>query len=185
MPQEGNLFRQGANLDSTGLKPVKADSYEVGMRGNPTDTLTWELSAYWMEKRDDILSFNDGSGPTQTKNGETRHEGIEAESVYLVSYWMDDVNMTKYEGHNLINLRLNYEAGEAWEIFVRATNVFDRRWATSAQVSSGQPQYAPGLPFSLYGGVSRLTWGEVLRRRPRSPAVRPGWTMRPTHARKS
>ena len=78
VPQEGQLFRPGANLDSTNLKPVKADSYEIGLRGTPTANLSWELSAYTMTKRDDILTYNDGSGPTQTNNGETTHEGLEA-----------------------------------------------------------------------------------------------------------
>ena len=32
---------------------------------------------YTMTKRDDILTYNDGDGPTQTNNGSTRHEGIE------------------------------------------------------------------------------------------------------------
>lgn len=223
VPQEGQLFRQGANLDSTNLKPVKADSYEVGLRGTPTTTVSWELSAYTMTKRDDILTYNDGSGPTQTNNGETSHEGIEAalgwqflpewrldiaasrsesefedwvafvngvnvdfsgntmpsapenvanatlgfaparldglsleaEWVYLGSYWLNDANTGKYDGHNLVNLRLNYETAGQWQFFLRATNLFDTRWANSAQVSNGQPQYAPGLPFSLYGGVSR------------------------------
>lgn len=223
VPQEGQLFRQGANLDSTNLKPVKADSYEIGLRGTPAPTLSWELSAYTMTKRDDILTYNDGSGPTQTNNGETSHEGIEAalgwqflpewrldvaasrsqseyeawvafvngvnvdfsgntmpsapehvgnvalgyapdrldglsveaELVYLGSYWLNDANTVKYDGHNLVNLRVNYETRSDWQFFVRATNLLDTRWANSAQVSSGLPQYAPGMPFSLYGGVSR------------------------------
>jgi len=223
VPQEGQLFRQGANLDSTGLEPVKADSYEAGLRGSPAATLSWEVSVYRMEKRDDILTFNDGSGPTQTNNGKTRHEGIEAaigwrfmpgwrldvsgsqasheyrnwvafannvfvdfsgntiaaapehianatlawspasvrgltmeiEGVYLGSYWMNDANTVKYDGHDLANLRVNYETRSGFEFFVRATNLFDSRWASSTQVSNGQAQYAPGMPFSLYGGVSR------------------------------
>lgn len=222
VPQEGQLFRQGANLSSTDLEPVKADSYEIGLRGSPLGTLSWELSVYTMEKRDDILTYNDGAGPTLTNNGKTRHQGveaavgwqfhpewrldvagsvsdheyrdwatfannafidfsgntmasapdnvgnatlawrparvdglaIEAEWTYLGSYWMNDANTTRYDGHGLGNLRVNYATG-GWEFFVRATNVFDARWATSAQVSNGQPQYAPGLPFSLYGGVGR------------------------------
>lgn len=223
VPQEGQLFRPGANLDSTSLKPVKADSYEIGLRGTPTPTLSWELSAYTMTKRDDILTFNDGSGPTQTNNGETSHEGVEAalgwqflpewrldvaasrsksefeewvafvsgvnvdfsgntmpaapenvgnvvlgyapggltglsveaELVYLGSYWLNDANTEKYDGHNLVNLRLNYATRGDWQFFVRATNLFDTRWANSAQVSNGLPQYAPGMPLSFYGGVSR------------------------------
>jgi len=223
VPQEGQLFRQGANVDSTGLKPVKADSYEAGLRGMPTPNLSWELSAYTLTKRDDILTYNDGAGPTQTNNGETRHDGIEAalawqflpawrldvaasrsdseyeewvafvggsnvdfagnalpaapehvgnvvlgytpdrisgltleaEAVYLGSYWMNDANTEKYAGHTLVNLRVNYATRGGWQVFARATNLLDTRWANSAQVSNGLPQYAPGLPFSLYGGVSR------------------------------
>jgi len=223
IPQEGQLFRQGANLDSTELKPVKADSYEIGLRGTPLSNLSWELSAYTMTKDDDILTYNDGTGPTQTNNGKTRHQGIEAaigwqalpewrldvaashakseyrewvvslsgangdfsgntmpsapenianvvlgftpnwldgfsmeaELVYLGSYWLNDENTAKYDGHNLVNLRLNYETSGQWQIFARATNLFDTRWANSAQVSNGLPVYAPGLPFSLYGGISR------------------------------
>ena len=223
IPQEGQLFRQGANLDSTELDPVKADSYEIGLRGTPLSNLSWELSAYTMTKHDDILTYNDGSGPTQTNNGKTRHEGIEAaigwqalpewrldvaashakseyrewvafvsganvdfsgntmpsapenignvvlgftpdwldgfsveaELVYLGSYWLNDGNTAKYDGHNLVNLRLNYETRGQWQFFARATNLFDTRWANSAQISNGLPVYAPGMPFSLYGGISR------------------------------
>jgi outer membrane receptor protein involved in Fe transport len=222
VPQEGNLFRQGSNRDSTSLAPVKAQSYEVGMRGSPAATFTWEVSAYSMDKDDDILTFNDGTGPTQTNNGKTRHQGIElalgwaflqewrldvaasqadheyrewvtstappavdfsdntmasapehvanatlgwsprslqgfgveAEWTYLGSYWMDDANTTKYDGHELVNLRAHYETHGGTDLFVRATNVLDSRWATATQVSAGQPQYAPGLPFTLYAGVS-------------------------------
>lgn len=223
VPQESQLFRQGANLDSTDLKPVKADSYEVGLRGTPMATLSWELSAYTMTKRDDILTYNDGSGPTQTNNGETSHKGIEAalawqflpewrldvaasrskseyedwvafvnganvdfsgntmpsapenienvvlgytpdrlrglsieaELAYLGSYWLNDANTEKYDGHSLVNLRFNYATSGGWQFFARATNLLDTRWANLAQVSNGQVQYAPGMPFSLYGGVSR------------------------------
>ncbi|MCL4722463.1 MAG: TonB-dependent receptor, partial [Gammaproteobacteria bacterium] len=197
VPQEGQLFRPGANGDATGLEPVKADSYEAGLRGTPTPTLSWELSVYTMTKRDDILAFNDGDGPTQTNNGKTRNKGIEAglawtflpewrldvaaartdsefvnwiavvgnanvdfsgntlpaapenianvtlgfapdrlpglnveaELVYLGSYWMDDANTTKYDGHNLVNLRVNYQTSGPWEFFLRATNLLDTRWA--------------------------------------------------------
>ncbi len=223
VPQESQLYRQGANQDSTQLKPVKADSYEVGVRATPLRTLSLELSAYTMEKRDDILTYNDGSGPTQTNNGKTRHKGgeaavagqfqpewrldvaashsrseyrqwvafvgganvsfsgnvmpsapedvanvvlgyqpnrikglsVEAELAYLGSYWLDDANTAKYDGHELVNLRLNYATAGDWQFFMRATNLLDTRWANSARVSNGQPEFAPGMPFSLYGGVSR------------------------------
>ncbi|MEZ5565689.1 MAG: TonB-dependent receptor [Gammaproteobacteria bacterium] len=223
VPQESQLFRQGANQDSTQLKPVKAESYEVGVRATPMTTLSWELSAYTMTKRDDILTYNDGTGPTQTNNGKTEHKGIEAalnwwflpewyidvaashaksdykewvafvggtnvsfngnimpsapedignvvlgykpdhiqglsveaELTYLGSYWLDDANTAKYDGHKLVNLRVNYTTASDWQFFVRATNLLDTRWANAAKVANGLPEFAPGLPLSLYGGVSR------------------------------
>lgn len=221
IPQEGQLFRPGATRESTELKPVKARSYEAGVRAAPSATLSWELSVYRLEKTDDILTFNDGTGPTQTNNGETRHQGIEValgwaflpqwrldlaasqadheyedwvafannvlvdfsgrtiasapehtanatlgysprtlpglavetEWIYLGSYWMNDANSVKYDGHQLVNLRLNYQASAHWQFFLRITNLFDRRWATAAQVSNNESQYAPGLPLSIYGGI--------------------------------
>ena len=80
---------------------------------------------------------------------------VEAEWVHLGSYWMDDANTTKYDGHDLANLRFNYRYGDDTQFFLRLTNLFDSRWATSTRVSNGQDEYAPGLPFYVYAGVSR------------------------------
>ncbi|MCE7901806.1 MAG: TonB-dependent receptor [Gammaproteobacteria bacterium PRO9] len=223
VPQEGQLYRQGASQDSTRLKPVKAGSYEIGLRATPSGTLSLELSAYTMSMRDDILTYNDGSGPTQTNNGKTRHRGIEAalawqflpewhldvaasharseygrwvaftggtnvdfsgnvmpsapenvdnvvlgykpgripglsleaELAYMGSYWLDDANTTKYDGHKLVNLRLNYATPGNWQFFLRMSNLLDARWANSGRVANGQPEFAPGLPFTLYAGIGR------------------------------
>src|SRR5690606_5308662 len=56
-PSEGQLFRQGRSENSVGLKPVKADNIEVGLRGQAGGRLSYELAAYRMEKRDDILTY--------------------------------------------------------------------------------------------------------------------------------
>jgi outer membrane receptor protein involved in Fe transport len=68
---------------------------------------------------------------------------------------MDDANTQKYGGHDLANLRATYAVLEGLEIFGRVMNVFDSRWATAAQVSNGQPQFAPGLPLTFYAGISK------------------------------
>lgn len=78
VPSESQLFRQGGNVDSIHLSPVKVDSYEIGLRGPDRGDLTWELSAYRMIKRDDILTVRDGVNNTSTNNGRTLHKGIEA-----------------------------------------------------------------------------------------------------------
>ncbi len=77
-PSEGQLFRQGQAVNTIGLDPVKVDSYEGGIRGLLLDRVRYDLSVYTMTKRDDILSFTNPDGSTETVNaGETLHRGVE------------------------------------------------------------------------------------------------------------
>jgi len=219
IPQEGQLFRPGGNANSLGLKPVEADSAEVGLRGRVGETFDWDLAAYRMIKRNDILTLSTGTTPSLTNNGKTRHLGIEAaarwqitsewlvnaagsyasskylnwttssavtlsgkmqssaphttanvtlaytpswlkglraelEWSHLGPYWLDDANTGQYGGHELFNLRGSYDLNPHLTLFARATNLLDRRWSTSASISGGQPQYAPGMPLTFYGGIT-------------------------------
>lgn len=77
-PSEGQLFRQGSAENTLALDPVKADSWETGLRGQLGARLRYDLSAYHMVKRDDILTYQNPDGSRETMNaGETLHRGIE------------------------------------------------------------------------------------------------------------
>ncbi len=78
-PTAQQLFRPGRSTLSTELKPVKADSFEIGLRGSFVDTVSFELSLYTMTLRDDILVFtNNETGVRDIRNsGRTRHRGVE------------------------------------------------------------------------------------------------------------
>ncbi len=87
-PSEGNLFRPavGANAaaatlaaqSALSLKPIKADQFEVGLRG-VVSRISYDLVVYDLHKRDDIVSQRDPVTTfTQTVNaGSTRHRGVE------------------------------------------------------------------------------------------------------------
>ena len=78
IPSSGQLFRSGSTVDSTELDPVTVDSFEVGIRGQLLDNLSYEMSIYQMLKKDDILGFTDETGARRNSNaGETEHRGIE------------------------------------------------------------------------------------------------------------
>jgi outer membrane receptor protein involved in Fe transport len=79
-PSEGQLFRQGSALNTVDLEPVRADNLEAGVRVALRPGLSFDVSAYQLDKRDDILSFRDPlDGATQSVNaGHTRHRGVEA-----------------------------------------------------------------------------------------------------------
>lgn len=78
-PSESNLFRPGSNTESLNLDAVKADSFEVGVRAQPTSRINYEVSVYTMLVTDDLVTYEDPvSGDRTTVNaGETSHTGIE------------------------------------------------------------------------------------------------------------
>jgi len=229
-PGESQLFRQGSSDNTVGLQPVKADSYEVGVRGKAIERIKYEVSLYHMTKKDDILSYKDPvSGATQaTNSGETLHKGIEIglgaaltsdvsldvaysysehtyekwiaksgatnidfsgkrmesapkstsnvrlkyspevlnggrlemEWVHMDKYWLDQANTYEYKGHDIINLRGNVKVGKSLDIFARLMNANDKRYATTALYKTSGFEYAPGMPRTLYAGLTYKWSGE-------------------------
>jgi outer membrane receptor protein involved in Fe transport len=88
-PSEGQIFRPAAATSAAAaavlvrssleLKPIKATQTEVGARGS-VGPFSYDLVAYRLVKRDDIVSFRDtATNFTQSVNaGRTQHEGVEA-----------------------------------------------------------------------------------------------------------
>ncbi len=78
-PSESQLFRQGAAESTVDLEPVKANSFEAGLRTIVGGIMSFEATAYSMRLTDDILTFFDpGTGLRLTQNaGATSHRGLE------------------------------------------------------------------------------------------------------------
>ena len=228
MPSTGDIFRAGGTAaTAVDLDPVRVYSYETGVKGRLSEKVSFETSVYYMEKKDDIVTFNVAPGDSRRLNaGKTLHRGIEVglevkpvdrvelgvsysyakheydewraspavdysgkeiaiaprqnlnvragyspavlkggvaevEWVHLGSYWLDDANTEKYDGHDLINLRTSYNLTPSWELYLKATNILDRRYAERAsKSSSGEALYAPGSPQSFFAGVV-YRWKEI------------------------
>lgn len=75
---------------------------------------------------------------------------LELEWVHMGSYSMDEVNVFKYPGHDLVNLRYQAEWRNNWYYSARITNLFDAEYADRADVGFGQERYFVGEPVSLY-----------------------------------
>jgi len=93
-PSESQLFRGGRSASggtqvsrqaealalfqaSSSLKAIKADQAEIGLRG-ASNQWNYDLVAYVLTKKDDLLSRRDETGySVQTNNGTTEHRGIE------------------------------------------------------------------------------------------------------------
>jgi iron complex outermembrane recepter protein len=79
VPQQSDLFRQGSANSALGIKPIQVDSVEIGVRGAAfRERLQYELTGFYAEKKDDILSVTISPGVTESQNaGGTTHKGIE------------------------------------------------------------------------------------------------------------
>lgn len=77
-PSESQLFRSGKAINTVDLKPIKVASIETGLRSKEKNT-HYEVSIYYMQKKDDILTYQDTVANTrETMNaGSTLHQGIE------------------------------------------------------------------------------------------------------------
>ena len=87
-PSESQLFRAGSAATASdaqakaelalALKPIKANQFEIGLRGD-AQGWTYDVVAYELIKRDDLVSQRDlaTNVSTSVNAGRTRHRGIE------------------------------------------------------------------------------------------------------------
>lgn len=80
---------------------------------------------------------------------------FELEVQHLGEYFTDETNTATYDGHNLVNLRANYDINPQISVYARLMNLTDRRYSsyTANQVGDPDISYRPGLPRSAYVGV--------------------------------
>ena len=113
-----------------------ADGRETIESGNDIDTaprwignLRWgtELSAQWRQ---------------------------ELEVVYVGEHYVNAANTADYDGHQVLNWRLQWQVNEGTELFARVINVLDERYADRADFAFGSFRYFPAMPRQLYLGVN-------------------------------
>jgi len=105
-PSEGQLYRpsvassaaaaQASAASALDLEPVKADQVEMGVRGR-LGRVDYDLVAYQLVKRDDILSYRDTAtnATTVVNAGRTTHRGIElAAGMPLAAAWRIDSSLS-------------------------------------------------------------------------------------------
>ncbi len=77
---------------------------------------------------------------------------VSAEGVYVGSYWINDANTEKYNGHTLLNLRANYR-NNGYEVFGQILNATDVHYAESTSFSNNQVSYTPAAPRTYLLGL--------------------------------
>jgi iron complex outermembrane receptor protein len=65
-------------------------------------------------------------------------------------YFVDAANAHEYGGHDLLNLRVSWQATDHWRAIVRLNNVTDRAYADRADFAFGNYRYFPGRDRTLF-----------------------------------
>ena len=101
-PSAGTLFDADADERSTDLEPTTIDSYELGIRGNIIDSVSYDLTVYYMDKKNDIITFRDPNNPAldfKSNNGRSTHKGIEFGLAWEVNEEFDFKVSASYAKH--------------------------------------------------------------------------------------
>ena len=149
VPSESQLFRPGRATNTVNLKPVKVDSYETGLRGQTVNKLKYEISFYYMTKKDDILTYRYPDNTREVMNGgETLHKGVEAGLAIPVHARFD------------INLAASYSKHTYQDWQPNSTTDYSGNEMTSAPrlVGSARFDYQPAW---LDGGHLELEWEKL------------------------
>lgn len=94
-------------------------------------------------------------GNTRLSWSPTYDVQAQLEWIHVDDYWLEASNSSRfprYDGHDLFNVRAHWQATSSVALFARVMNLFDERYADSAQISSNTPVYSPGLPRTYFAG---------------------------------
>lgn len=208
-PQTTDIYRIQKNQTIGALDSERADNLEIGVRGRFDSGLDYDLSAFYMQKKN--FSFRDSFGNSVT-DATTKHRGIEgsfsmplggnfdigASATYAIheydsshaakpnlasqtitsgddidtaprtianirlgwnfkaasraelewshigSYYMDPANTSKYDGHDLLNLRISSKVSSGLTVHGQIKNLLDEEYADRADFAFGDYRFFPG-----------------------------------------
>lgn len=155
-PSEGQVFRgsrestairaQRAAESLLDLDPVIVDNYEIGLRGL-AGKANYEVSVYYMKKKDDIVSYTDPATNQRTvvNAGETLHKGIEfGLGAPIADAWRIDASLS-YAKHTY----------EKWKVSGTADYSGFEMESAPRLIANTRLSYAPGY---MNGGRVQLEW---------------------------
>ncbi len=137
---------------------------EASLHSQFTNSLSTSIAySYSKHNYDNDVKYGDNEQPNAPRNlGNVRLfytpvwlQGFTAmlEWQYTGSYWLDDRNTRKYDGHDLWNLKLAYKATDSIDIYAKVNNIADDVYAENARYAWGKEKYTPGTPRQFFVGV--------------------------------
>ncbi|WP_082196085.1 TonB-dependent receptor [Catenovulum agarivorans] len=79
---------------------------------------------------------------------------LQLEYQHMAEYYLNPENSAKYDGHNLVNLRWQYQMTNNWRLGLQWYNAFNTAYAERADFAFGNYRYFVGQPSRLYLQIS-------------------------------
>lgn len=161
---------KNADGSFTNANAGKTNHYgvEYGVNYQPIEQLHFRLSGTnakhefedYIEKGKDYSGKEMSQAPSFIGNTELIYYSkaikglrISAEVQRISKYFMDNNNTREYKGHNLLNMRLGYDA-KHFDVWLNGMNLFDTLYSTSARTAYGRDSYTVGNPRSINLGAT-------------------------------
>jgi iron complex outermembrane recepter protein len=108
-----------------------------------------------VEQGEQITSGNDiDTAPHELHALRLRREtgalAVELEWLHVGDYWANAANTARYDGHDLVNLRLSWHPQPGWSVTARVINLADAEFADRADFAFGSYRYFPGRDRSCF-----------------------------------
>jgi outer membrane receptor protein involved in Fe transport len=75
---------------------------------------------------------------------------LELEWLHIGNYFVNPENTAEYDGHNILNFRMNAEISSQWVLSTRVLNLTNQDYAERADYSFGTYRYFVGEPRSVF-----------------------------------
>jgi iron complex outermembrane receptor protein len=166
MEKDNFIFRD-SNRESVDNGETSHRGFEASVNYQIVETVSAEFSAAYaihQYENDPLLASTPVSGndidtapriigsarlnwqPTDKLNGQL-------EWIHMDEYYTDPQNLHEYEGHDLFNIRAEYQFSKQLSGFVRIMNAADTDYAERADFGFGSDRYFVGEPRTVYVGV--------------------------------
>lgn len=161
---------KNADGSFTNANAGKTNHYgiEYGIHYMPVEQLHFRLSGTnakhefedYVEKGKDYSSKEMSQAPSFIGNSELTYRPkaikglrVSAEVQRISKYFMDNNNTKEYNGHNLVNMRIGYDA-KHFDVWLNGMNLFDTLYSTSARTAWGRDSYTVGNPRAINIGAT-------------------------------
>lgn len=165
MRKEDVIFQDANRFNISGAK-TRHEGIEASLDWRFADDLyLGAVASYARHRYDSRIELLGSSGDIKGNDIDTapRHLGsarfgwefspagvAELEWIYLGSHYLEPDNQHKYDGHQLLNLRVASDFGQRWRATLRVTNLLDEDYAERADFGFGSYRYFVGQPLGAY-----------------------------------